>query len=69
MSYLLKFKKTKAIQSMSFNATATNLFTITSYSGYDPDVNTFANDVDRMGIDLVSYPAARSFTFGIIANF
>ncbi|MEG0948273.1 MAG: TonB-dependent receptor [Bacteroidales bacterium] len=69
VSYLLKFKKTKAIQSMTFNATATNLFTITSYSGYDPDVNTFANDVDRMGIDLVSYPAARNFTFGIIANF
>lgn len=69
LSYLLKLKKTKAIQSLTFNATATNLFTITSYSGYDPDVNTFANDADRMGIDLVSYPAARNFTFGVIANF
>lgn len=69
LSYLLNFKKSKAIKNLTFNFTASNLFTITSYSGYDPDVNTFANDVDRMGIDLTSYPAARNFTFGVIANF
>lgn len=69
LSYLLNFKKSTTIKSLSFNFTASNLFTITSYSGYDPDVNTFANDVDRMGIDLTSYPSARNFTFGVIANF
>jgi len=69
LSYLLSFKKSKAIKSITLNFTASNVFTITSYSGYDPDVNTFANDVDRMGIDLTSYPAARNYTFGIIANF
>lgn len=69
LSYLFKFKKSKSIQSLTLNATASNLFTITNYSGYDPDVNTFANDVDRMGIDLTSYPAARNFTIGVIANF
>lgn len=69
LSYLLEFRKSKAIKSLNFNFTAGNVFTITSYSGYDPDVNTFANDVDRMGIDLTSYPSARNFTFGIIAKF
>lgn len=69
LSYLLKLKKVKAIQSLTFNFTASNLFTITSYSGYDPDVNTFANDADRIGIDLTSYPVARNFTIGVIANF
>ena len=69
LSYLFKFKKSKVIKSLSVNATAGNVFTITSYSGYDPDVNTFANDVDRMGVDLVSYPSARNYTFGVIANF
>lgn len=69
LSYLFKFKKSKVIKSLSLNATAGNVFTITSYSGYDPDVNTFANDVDRMGVDLVSYPSARNYTFGVIANF
>lgn len=69
LNYLLEFKKSKAVKSLNFNFTAGNVFTITSYSGFDPDVNTFANDVDRMGIDLTSYPSARHFTFGIIANF
>lgn len=69
LSYLLNFKKSSTIKNLTFNFTASNLFTITSYSGYDPDVNTFANDVDRMGIDLTSYPSARNFTFGVIANF
>lgn len=69
LSYLMNFKKSNSIKSLTLNFTASNVFTITSYSGYDPDVNTFANDVDRMGIDLTSYPAARNFTLGVIANF
>lgn len=69
LSYMLNLKKSNAIKNLAFNFTASNLFTITSYSGFDPDVNTFANDVDRMGIDLTSYPSARNFTFGVIANF
>lgn len=69
LSYNFKLKKSAFLRSLTLNATANNLFTLTSYSGYDPDVNTFSNDADRMGIDLVSYPSARSFTFGIIANF
>lgn len=63
LSYLFKFKKSKVIKSLSLNATAGNVFTITSYSGYDPDVNTFANDVDRMGVVLVSYPSGKNYTF------
>lgn len=38
-------------------ATATNLFTITPYKGYDPEVSS--------GTDNGTYPASRSFTFGI----
>ncbi len=38
-------------------ATATNLFTLTGYKGYDPEV--------QGGIDLGQYPSARNFTFGI----
>lgn len=37
-------------------ATANNLFTITKYSGYDPEVSS--------GTDTGAYPAARSFIFG-----
>lgn len=38
-------------------ATATNLFTITSYKGYDPEVSG--------GTDRGAYPSARTFTFGV----
>lgn len=38
-------------------ATATNLFTITPYKGYDPEVSG--------GTDRGAYPSARTFTFGI----
>lgn len=69
LDYRFDFKKSKIIKGLTLNFTATNLFTVSSYSGYDPDVNTFSNDADRLGVDLTSYPTARNFTFGIIANF
>ena len=42
-------------------ATASNLFTITKYSGYDPEVGS--------GVDYGNYPQSRTFTFGLNANF
>jgi len=39
------------------SATASNLLTLTGYSGFDPEVST--------GIDTGAYPSARTFTFGI----
>ena len=50
-------------------ATGTNLFCLTKYSGYDPDVNAFGSDSSRRGVDVYSYPAARSFTLGVSCIF
>lgn len=50
-------------------ASVKNPFVITSYSGYDPEVNTFAFDGTRPGIDLSSYPRTRSFIFGLNVSF
>lgn len=69
LSYRNNKIKSKILKQITLSATASNLFTISSYSGYDPDVNSFANDASRMGIDLTSYPAARTYTLGLIANF
>lgn len=44
-----------------------NLFTITNYSGYDPEVSS--NALFSRGIDRSSYPNARVFTFGFNASF
>ena len=43
--------------SLRVYATATNLFTITPYKGYDPEVSS--------GTDSGAYPSARTFTFGV----
>ena len=44
-----------------------NLFTLTKYSGYDPEVSS--NVLFSRGIDISSYPNARTFTFGFNASF
>ncbi|MBT9395254.1 SusC/RagA family TonB-linked outer membrane protein [Hymenobacter sp. NST-14] len=49
-------------------ATGQNLFVLTKYDGFDPEVNTVkkgANQVPSVGIDYLPYPSARTFTFGL----
>jgi len=49
--------------------TGQNLFTITGYSGFDPDVNSQGGD-PRFGlIDIGAYPRSRMWNFGIRATF
>ena len=45
------------VESIRLYATASNLFTITPYKGYDPEVSS--------GTDSGVYPASRTFTFGV----
>jgi TonB-linked SusC/RagA family outer membrane protein len=49
---------------------AQNLFTITNYSWYDPEVNSYGgtNSIEQ-GIDHYVYPTAKTLTFGIKASF
>lgn len=48
-------------------ATVNNLFTITGYSGLDPQV---AGNADTgFGVDLGTFPMTRSFTFGVNMGF
>lgn len=44
-------------------ATANNLFTITDYSGFDPEIG-----MDNNGLDVGRYPQARGFIFGLSVN-
>lgn len=46
---------------LHLTATATNLFTISNYKGYEPEIQS--------GVDMGDYPAARSFTLGIEVTF
>lgn len=57
------------IESINITMAANNLLTVTDYRWYDPDVNTFGSDVSRRGVDMDSYPSARTFTLGLQVNF
>ncbi len=46
-----------------------NLFTITDYTGYDPEVNRFGNSSISQGIDYGVYPSAKTFLFGLNLKF
>lgn len=50
---------------------AQNLFTITNYSGTDPEVNSEISrtGVAPLGVDYLSYPKARTFSMGINVSF
>lgn len=57
------------LNSVSVYGTATNLFTITSYPGPDPEVSDDPTSVIGGGRDVSTYPTAKSYTFGIRINF
>ena len=59
----------KSIENIQFSFGATNVFTITNYSWFDPDVNAFGSDSSRRGVDIYSYPISRTYTFGINFTF
>ncbi|MBA7556226.1 hypothetical protein ES705_48925 [subsurface metagenome] len=48
---------------------ATNLFTLTKYSGYDPSVNTSTLNGQRLGYDYSAYPLPRTIMFGVNLDF
>ena len=59
----------KNIENIQFSFGATNVFTITNYSWYDPDVNAFGSDSSRRGVDIYSYPISRTYTLGLNFTF
>jgi iron complex outermembrane receptor protein len=59
------------VTALRISITGQNLFLITDYDGYDPDVNTdrAADSVPSYGIDYLSYPKARTVVFGLNVSF
>jgi len=57
----------KVLKGASIYAIGQNLFVLTNYQGFDPEINTnkAVNGVPSAGIDYTGYPTARTFTFGV----
>ena len=63
--------KTDWIDSLRLYVTGQNLFVITPYDGFDPEVNKNkeVDGVPSFGIDYMAYPRSRGFLIGLNANF
>lgn len=64
-----KWVKQIGLRALSAYFSVKNAFIITDYSGYDPEVNSFAFDGLRQGVDMSSYPTPRQFVLGINLGF
>lgn len=47
----------------------TNLFTITGYSGMDPEVSQYTSDFSAPGVDMGVYPVPRQYLLGLSVTF
>ena len=58
-------------EDMRFTLTGQNLFVITNFTGFDPEVNVDKNidDIPSYGIEYTPYPSARTFTLGVYLAF
>ncbi len=56
------------ISSVIFTLTGRNLLTITKYTGFDPEVNTFSLAEGR-GFDYFTLPQVRSIRFSVSVNY
>lgn len=57
------------IRSIRLTATGRNLFLLTNYSGWDPEVNTGGQRTAVRGFDFVEVPLPRSFSLGVQLTF
>jgi len=64
-SFLNKVK----IQRLRFYVTGSNVFLLTNYSGFDPEVSTRRRTPLTPGVDFSAYPRSRSLVFGMNLSF
>jgi hypothetical protein len=68
VSYLIP-KKTVRIADISLAASVQNLFTLTGYSGLDPESSNNISGDREIGLDHGAFPSPRTYTFTLKLNF
>ena len=69
LKYVLQLKEVPVIQSITLNASIDNVFTITRYPGFNPEVSSFSSNPLITGVDQGGYPSVRTYRFGINVRF
>ncbi len=68
-TFPLKKYNIKSINGIRVFVGGQNLFTLTKYKGFDPDISTNGSSAISQGLDLNSYPAYRTFNLGAKITF
>jgi len=69
LSYNLNLKNKTYLKSINFFVSGNNLFTLTNYSGYDPELTSFMYDGTIIGVDWLSTPNIKSYSLGVNLKF
>jgi TonB-linked SusC/RagA family outer membrane protein len=67
-TFPVNWTQTLGTRSVRLYVSGQNLFTVTKYSGYDPDVSTY-NNLGNLGADYGTYPKAKTYMMGIKLGF
>ncbi|PTT41679.1 SusC/RagA family TonB-linked outer membrane protein, partial [Chryseobacterium sp. HMWF028] len=71
LGYTFDTSQLKFLRSINLYVSAQNLITLTSYTGYDPlvDTNKQVSGNQSLGIDYTTYPSAKTFILGATVKF
>ena len=69
VSYRLPIPKNKVVNNISVGVSGSNLYVWTKYSGWDPEVSSHGNSMTKVGVDIGSYPSARTYSFDLKFTF
>ena len=71
LGYTFNTSKIPGVSYLRAYFTGQNLFVITDYTGFDPEVNTTAGSSTALsyGVDYTAYPQARSYQLGLSLKF
>ncbi|MBP9031417.1 MAG: TonB-dependent receptor [Dysgonomonadaceae bacterium] len=69
IGYNIPLKKNNVISGIQVSGSVQNVFTITGYSGYDPEITSSGTSDVRAGIEEGAYPLPRTYTFGLKITF
>jgi TonB-linked SusC/RagA family outer membrane protein len=58
-----------SVKNLRIYATGQNVFTLTKYTGYDPEASSFNGNVTNIGIDEGTYPQYRALILGLTLGF
>ena len=64
-----KVIKSLGVENLRLYCNIQNLFTITGYDGYDPEIGVSTMSINVMGVDYGRYPSPTTYSFGLNMSF